>query len=305
MSERAAAARHAFTEQPLRHEIAVNGLGLVAWEWPGEGDPILLVHATGFHARCWRAVVEALPGRRIVAPDMPSHGESGRKTPPYDWIHFGEDLLGVVEALGLRRVLGVGHSMGGHAVVVAAAKAPERFRGLMLLDPVIVAPEVGALVAGGVTAEAHPIRKRRNRWESPQEMFDAFQGRQPYAAWDPRVLMDYCRYGLEAAEGGGYVLACPPDLEAEVYAGAGTGDIYALLARVRMPVEIIRARARRPGDSLFDFSCSPTWDGLAAQFPDASDEQLADCSHFIPMERPGWLAARIARSDARLRAGGG
>ena len=140
MSERAAAARHAFTEQPLRHEIAVNGLGLVAWEWPGEGDPILLVHATGFHARCWQAVVEALPGRRIVAPDMPSHGQSGRKTPPYDWIHFGEDLLGVVEALGLRRVLGVGHSMGGMIGLLLAATVPERVRRIVTMTSGVIAP---------------------------------------------------------------------------------------------------------------------------------------------------------------------
>ena len=100
------------------------------------------------------------------------------------------------------------------------------------------------------------------------------------------------------------MLACPPDLEAEVYAGAGTSDIYALLPQVRVPVEIIRARARRPGDSLFDFSSSPTWERLAEQFPDATDEQLADCSHFIPMERPRWMAERIARADARMRCAG-
>ena len=301
----AAATGHAFTEQPIRHKLAVNGLALAVYEWPGEGDPILLVHATGFHARCWQAVVEALPGKHVFAIDMPSHGGSGRKPPPYNWMHFGDDVRGVVEALGLERLLGVGHSMGGHAVVVAAAARPERFRGLLLVDPVIVAPEIGALVAGGVSAESHPIRKRRNRWDSAQEMFDAFKAKEPYSRWDPRVLMDYCRYGLVPARGGGYVLACPPDLEAEVYAGAGSSDILPLLPCVRMPVEIIRARARRPDESLFDFSASPTWDRLVEQFPDAIDEQLADCSHFIPMERPRWMAGRIARADARMRGTGG
>jgi len=37
----------------------------------------------------------------------------------------------------------------------------------------------------------------------------------------------------------------------------------------------------------------------------ATDEQLADCSHFIPMERPRWIAERIARADARMVAGTG
>ena len=132
------------------------------------------------------------------------------------------------------------------AVVLAAATRPDRFRGLVLVDPVIVAPEIGALVAGGVSAESHPIRKRRNRWDSPQEMFDSFKAKGPYSRWDPRVLMDYCRYGLEPVEEGGYVLACPPDLEAEVYAGAGTEDIYALLPRVRVPSSISEGSSMLP-----------------------------------------------------------
>ena len=36
---------------PLCHPLAINGLNLVVYEWPGEGDPSLLVHATGLHAR--------------------------------------------------------------------------------------------------------------------------------------------------------------------------------------------------------------------------------------------------------------
>lgn len=304
MSAGAAAARHAFTEQPVRHRVAVNGLELAAWEWPGEGDPILLLHATGFHARCWLAVVEALPGRHVFALDMASHGESERRPPPYSWKQFGDDVAGAVDVLGLRRVLGVGHSMGGHALVLAAVARPQRFRGLLLVDPVIVSPELGLLASGGVSGADHPIRRRRNRWDSPQQMFDAFRAKEPYAHWDARVLMDYCRFGLRPAADGGYELACPPELEAEVYGSMNMDHILPLLPRVQMPVEIIRARARRPGDSFFDFSPSPTWERLAELLPDAVDEQLEDASHFIPMERPAWLAERIARFDARLRAGG-
>jgi pimeloyl-ACP methyl ester carboxylesterase len=293
-------AAHAFTEQPIRHKLHVDGLDLVVYEWPGAGDPILLIHATGFHARCWQAVVEALPERHVFALDMPSHGESARKPPPYEWTHFGADVLGVVESLGLERVLGVGHSMGGHALVLAAAARPALFRGLILVDPVIVEPEYASNMRRLRAAE-HPVSRRRNRWESPEQMFEVFSRKEPYARWERRVLMDYCRYGLLPAAGGeGFELACPPDLEAEVYASMKMDDVVSALPRVQMPVEIIRARSRRPDESLSDFSSSPTWAGLAAALPDAVDEQLPDCSHFIPMERPRWMAERIARAWARL-----
>jgi len=292
-------------QPPLHHRLAVNGMELVAWEWPGGGLPILLLHATGFHARCWRVVAEALPGRRIIALDMPSHGASSNKPPPYDWTHFGDDVHAAVDALGLGRLLGVGHSMGGHALVRAAAQQPGRYAGLLLIDPVIVDPEMARRFAGAIPAEQHPVARRRNNWASAQQMFEAFRTRDPYSRWEPAVLHDYCRFGLvRTADDSAWELACPPNLEAEVYAGMGMDNIFELIAHLTMPVEIIRARSRRPDESLLDFSPSPTWEHLVDFFPDARDEQLPDCSHFIPMERPAWTAARIAQLADRVAAAG-
>jgi pimeloyl-ACP methyl ester carboxylesterase len=288
--------------EPRRHALAVNGLELAAWEWVGQGAPILLVHATGFHARCWNAVARRLPGRHVFALDMPSHGASARKPPPYDWTHFGDDLAGAIEALDLSHLTGVGHSMGGHAMVLAAARLPARFRGLMLVDPVIVEAEFAASVSGRIRASEHPIARRRNRWESPAQMEATFAGKEPYSRWDPEVLHDYCRFGLVASpDGQGFELACPPMLEAEVYCGMHMRHIFKVIPGVTVPVEIIRARSRRPDESPFDFSPSPTWEKLAECFAKARDEQLPDCSHFIPMEMPEWTAARIAAFADALR----
>lgn len=116
------------------------------------------------------------------------------------------------------------------------------------------------------------------------------------------MLHDYCRFGLvAAADGEGFELACPPALEAEVYVGMHMRDIYARIPEVTVPVEIIRARSRRPDESPFDFSPSPTWEKLAGCFADGRDEQLVDRSHFIPMELPEWTAARIAAFADALR----
>lgn len=285
---------------PVRHRLLVDGLELVAWEWPGSGDPILLVHATSFHGRCWDAIVEALPDRRVFALDMPSHGASARRAPPYDWRRFGMDVREAVDALGLQRVLGVGHSMGGHAMLLAAATLPQRFRGLLLVDPVIMDP--AQLPPPPVkTAAEHPISRRRDHWESPEAMFTAFCQRKPYASWEPRVLRDYCEHGLVADAQGGFRLACPPVLEAEVYCSLTMDHIMDAIRTVRIPVDVIRARSRRPDEGQFDFGPSPTWDRLAELLADGHDEQLADCSHFIPMERPRWLARRIAQAADGMR----
>jgi len=45
---------------------------------------------------------------------------------------------------------------------------------------------------------------------------------------------------------------------------------------------------------LHDFSSSPTWPGLAQEFPDARELHWADCTHFIPMQRPDEVIELIA-----------
>src|SRR5215216_1345039 len=108
---------------PVRSQVAVNGVELALFEWPGAGPPLLFAHAAGFHARCWDQVIGRLPGRHCYAVDLRGHGRSSKPPPPYDWRRFGEDVAALARALGLAGALGVGHSTGGHAVTLAAALA--------------------------------------------------------------------------------------------------------------------------------------------------------------------------------------
>ena len=141
--------------RPRQGRVAVTGAELVYFECGAlAAARRLLVHATGFHARCWDGVVRALSGdfERIVALDMRGHGRSS-KTPPYDWQQFGADLAAFAEALDLDGAIGVGHSMGGHSAVQAATQAPARFSRLLLVDPVILAPDAYQATISFASAE--------------------------------------------------------------------------------------------------------------------------------------------------------
>lgn len=284
---------------PLQHETRLDdGLRMAWFEWPAAparvGAPtILLVHATGFHARCWDAVVERLDGHRVVAVEMRGHGRS-EKTDPVPWDRFGEDLASFVRAEGLEDAVGVGHSMGGYCVTCAAATVPGAFSRLVLVDPVILPPEAYRARAQWMDGDEHPTAKRRDAWRDWEEMYARFEDRMPFAAWEPRVLRDYCRHGvLPAPAGEGFVLACPPRIEASIYVGSAGRDIYALVEQVDVPVTVLRARNRAEDRDVMDFSASPTWPHLAERFPDARDVHLADRSHFIPMEDPALTAEFI------------
>jgi lipase len=281
---------------PNESRIAVNGVDLTIWEWPGEGLPILFVHATGFHARCWDQVIAHLPGRRCYAVDMRGHGRSSKPAPPYRWKNFGKDVAELASALGLSGALAVGHSMGGHSITLAAALAPAAFSGLLLLDPVIRAKDAYV----GPWTEAHFVAKRRNRWTSVQEMFERFENRQPFDRWERAVLRDYCEYGLLPG-GDGFVLACPPEIEASVYENspAPESNIYPEIATIRIPVQVVRSAKLLDGAKLM--SASPTAPGLAKSFASGADLCVAEYSHFIPMEAPAVTAHWITEFGMNRR----
>lgn len=288
--------------QPVRREFERDGVRLCWFEWGRRGAPqVLLVHATGFHARCWDQVVRALPDDlHVLAIDMRGHGRSD-KTPPYNWQTFGADLLGFVAAENIRDAVGVGHSMGGHCIAHVAAHAPEAFARLLLVDPVIMSPDAYAAARHQTFAspEEHPVARRRAHWSSPAEMQVRFADRLPFARWQPAVLADYCQHGLLSEPSGGYTLACPGVVEATIYMGSARVEIHSEVARVQVPVTVLRAPPRAPGDtSVMDFSKSPTWPELASRFPRGRDVFLPDHTHFIPMEDPQLIARYISDPES-------
>lgn len=261
------------------------------WEHAGSDPPVVFIHATGFHARCWDQVARRIPGRRKIAIDMRGHGQSSKPEPPYEWHNFGTDVASVARALGFEGATGVGHSMGGHSLVLAATLAPDAFAELILIDPVIFPRSV----YGGARWDRHFARKRRNEWPSPGDMFERFKQREPFMFWDRAVLRDYCEYGLlRAPDGKGYVLACPPEIEGSIYEASGLDDanLYGRLDQIDVPVTVLRSTygpATAPG---MEMAVSPTAPDLATHFRRARDMETTH-SHFIPMEDPGLVAELV------------
>ncbi len=291
---------------PLHHRLTINGLVLSVFEWHpecrGQHETYLLAHATGFHARCWDRVIAHLGKRHVIALDQRGHGRSDKMT-EVRWADFGGDLAELVRVLELTNIVGVGHSMGGHAMTEAAAAEPDRFRRLVLIDPVIASPETYASVppwqpGGKIT---HPTVRRRNHWASPDEMYAQFVARQAFKAWDPAVLRDYCTYGLVPAPSGkGFVLACSPECEAMVYmTGRLNGRVHEAVQAITIPVFIVRAMAPPPDRHPMDFRFSPTWPGLAEAFRNGREVHLEAHTHLLPMEHPD-LAARYILSAVAL-----
>jgi lipase len=103
---------------------------------PEDGPPLLLLHGvTAWGLRFRRFAEEELPGVRVIAPDLRGHGDS-TWDPPWHVDRHVEDVLALMDDLGLGRVPVAGHSFGGLVSMTLAGVAPDRVERLCLIDPV-------------------------------------------------------------------------------------------------------------------------------------------------------------------------
>lgn len=295
---------HASQRSPISRSVLIRDKSINVYEWPAvNGDatsaPILLLHATGFHARCWDQIIHQLPANApIFAIDALCHGKSDSIDPPYHWHRFASYTEELVTALELTNITAAGHSFGGHLLTLLAAHKPELFKHILLLDPVIGDPEHIKLWQAAAQTVS-PVAKRRNQWASVEELHDTLAPKIPFNCWDKQVFKDYCQYGLTPSRSHegyqmGYQLACPPACEAAIYGIVGGEDTYSKLPHIHTPVTIVRAVERKASDAVMDFRPSPTWKKLVSQFPNAKEIYCEYRDHFFPMEDPAFVANLIA-----------
>ncbi|MBL7500556.1 alpha/beta hydrolase [Frankia nepalensis] len=115
-----------------------------------DGPPLLAIHGITGHARRWeRLAGEGWPARRTLAVDLRGHGFSPWE-PPWSLDQLVDDVLDTLDALGAPTVDLVGHSYGGAVGLRLLARAPDRLRRLVLLDPGLARPS--ALMAAEAEA---------------------------------------------------------------------------------------------------------------------------------------------------------
>lgn len=101
---------------------------------PASAQPphLVLLHGSGGDSSIWHAQIAALAvERRVLAVDLPGHGQSGGK-PAACAEHYARWLKLLTKALGLHEFVLAGHSMGGCVAQQFARMYPEALKGLIL-----------------------------------------------------------------------------------------------------------------------------------------------------------------------------
>jgi len=291
--------------EPIDGFVEANGIRLHHLKWTagsGKLPPLVLVHATGFLARLWQPVAEALASRFTVhAFDMRGHGDSDKplETPgedplapdtesiagDYHWQNLVDDLAALLDALALTGVPIAGHSSGGAAAVYLAAMRPEYVSSLVLIEPIII-PSGIAMQDDQKNRMADGARKRRQVWGSAEEMIAAYRTRPTFEHWQDDVLHLYAEEGTYRREDGQIALKCHGEIEAQVFENSASLDVWDVLPRVDCPVLVMKG-------ARTEMFLSTVATSAAERIPSAQLVTITNAGHLAPMERPEAVADEI------------
>jgi pimeloyl-ACP methyl ester carboxylesterase len=200
------------------HVTGSDDLELHLLEWSSAGVPMLLLHGFGNEAHIWDDFSPRVAEHyRVLALDLRGHGESawdpeGR----YDYENHLADLDVLTTALGIERMVLVGHSLGGRISMLYAGRNPEKLAGLVIVDS---APELDA--RGIVRIRAEVGEQRDPSFASVAEYENLLAHNYPAAT--PEALRRMARHGLKQREDGRYVLRM--DMAYRVAAGARAATV--------------------------------------------------------------------------------
>jgi YbgC/YbaW family acyl-CoA thioester hydrolase len=113
--------------------IAVNGVNL-AVDVRGQGPAVLFIHGYPLDHRVWEHQLAHLDGCMRIAPDLRGMGQSDAPDLGYSMATYAEDLLALLNTLGVDRTVLCGVSMGGYIAFEILRRARDRVRALVLMN---------------------------------------------------------------------------------------------------------------------------------------------------------------------------
>lgn len=275
------------SQVPVRDVLSTDGVTIALHDLGGDGAPVLLCHPTGFLAMTWAPLAEHLADvARCWALDFRGHGDSTAPTGrDFGWAGMADDVLAVVDDLGVAGVRAVGHSMGGAALLMAEQRRAGTFSHLWLFEPIVLpAGPAGPPVRSNPLAEA--AARRRPWFPDRDTAYANFAAKPPLATLDPAALRAYVDHGLrDTPDGDAVELKCTPEVEAAVFRGSVGNPTFDHLDRVRCPTTVAAS-----GDREGPAQLAPR---IVERLPDGRLERHPNLTHFGPMEDPAGMAAAV------------
>ncbi len=119
-------------------------------------SPLILLHGLAANGLCWTVIAHELEGEYdVIMPDFRGHGNSSAPDHGYRYEDHANDVVGLINGLGISPPVLIGHSMGGLVAAVVAGHFPALIRGLILADPTFISPKRQREVRDSDVADQH------------------------------------------------------------------------------------------------------------------------------------------------------
>jgi len=255
----------------VARDIEANGLRLRLYEWGEAGrTPALLLNSLAAHSHWWDWTAPLLAGRFSVAVlDLRSHGGSAWSEPPaYRAGDYAADIVAVLDALGWRSPLVIGHSLGGYVGAYLAARHPDRVGALGITDTMTQWSEDEAAWAGRQVESPGP------EFANPSEAGSRYRLSPP----ETKAPADWIRHLGEAA-----VVERKPGVwhyavDRRVFAHARP-DARPLLPGVVCPALVVRGEGSRIMDR-------DAWLRVATAVQRGQFAEVKDAWHHLVLDDP-------------------
>lgn len=236
----------------------------------GSGDPALVfLHYWGGSARTWQQVIARLENSyRCIAYDQRGWGASDAPADGYELKDLADDASALIQTLGLRRYVLVGHSMGGKVAQLLASRRPMALEAMVLVAPASPFPQ--HIPEEARQAQIHAYDNRQTTLGAVEFL----TARRPDSATVEQIIQD----SLAGSPGAKY--AWP--------ASAAYEDISREVSQIAVPT-LILVGDRDPQDPVEQQRRE-----VQPLIANASLEVVQDCGHLAPIEQPLALAEAIA-----------
>jgi pimeloyl-ACP methyl ester carboxylesterase len=253
----------------MKNYAHANGITLHYLEY-GAGPELILVHGLTANAHSFEALIAAglADNFRVIVPDLRGRGLSSKPASGYSLEDHAMDLLGLLDYLGLQKVVFGGHGYGGYLAYLMASEYPERVGRCIAIDSPS-RPDPGLL------DRIEPALDRLSMTFPSADEYLATMKAMPWFAdtWNQHIESSY-RHDLQEL----------PDGSATPRANA---DTIMAAARDTLAVDMPAIVAAIPRPTLLVRAMQPLLPGSPIVFPDdmakTAIESLAD-AHMVEVE---------------------
>jgi pimeloyl-ACP methyl ester carboxylesterase len=248
-------------------------------------ETILLTHANGYSAYCYRYLLEYLSNRyRVLALDFAGQGDSEGTLNFKDWFFLRDQILELIKKENLNSIIGIGHSMGGASQILAYKKNPELYKKLILFDPTVLSKKAYLYKFFFGLPIAKNASKRRAEFKSLELIRRSFKKFPAFMNWNAEVFEDYLNSCFEKFSEG-YRLKCSPQMEEKHFLSPSFFN-YIKYDKLKIETHVMIPK---------DYEvCSPQKaKELSSGNPNSSYEVNAELSHFFPFEKTEFTKSRV------------